>query len=114
MHDNDYKALPHSEESERVILGAILLDNSLFSKVSELLQRNDFYSELHRKIFISMKRISDSGKSIDPIIIYEELKKTEFGASFSVADITSLTYGLPYLSDISHYADIFKGLFIKT
>ena len=38
------KPLPSSPESERVILGAILLDNTLISQAIEALKTEDFYS----------------------------------------------------------------------
>ena len=37
------KSLPHSPEAERAVLGAILLENSLFDQTSEMLTREDFY-----------------------------------------------------------------------
>ena len=69
------RPLPSSEESERAILGAILLDNSLISQSVEQLQVEDFYSPLHRRIFNAMISLFESSKSIDPILIGEELKK---------------------------------------
>ncbi|MBA3334624.1 MAG: replicative DNA helicase [Pyrinomonadaceae bacterium] len=104
------KPLPSSPESERVILGAILLDNQLISQAIEHLSKDDFYSPLHRRIFNAMMSLFERSERIDPILIGEELKKD--GAIDSIggiAAITNLTYGLPHFSDILDYARIVKS-----
>ena len=68
------RPLPSSEDSERAILGAILLDNSLITQTIEHLRPEDFYSPLHRRIYGAMVSLFDASRSIDPILISEELK----------------------------------------
>ncbi|MDQ3801797.1 MAG: replicative DNA helicase [Acidobacteriota bacterium] len=101
------KPLPSSPESERVILGAILLDNTLISQAIELLSQDDFYSPLHRRVFRAMSNLFERGDKIDPILIGEELRKEgQLENIGGVATITNLTYGLPHFSNIAHYAKI--------
>lgn len=103
------KPLPSSAESERVILGAILLDNQLISQAVEVLSPADFYSPFHRQVFRAMLVLFEQAERIDPILIGEELKKD--GATDSVggiAAITNLTYGLPHFSDINDYVRVVK------
>src|SRR5687767_3711383 len=93
------KPLPSSADSERVILGAILLDNTLISQAIELLGQDDFYSPLHRRVFKAMSNLFERGDKIEPILIGEELKKEgQLDAIGGVATITNLTYGLPHFS----------------
>lgn len=101
------RPLPHSPESERAILGAILLDNSLISQAIELLRPDDFYVGSHRKIFLAMIALFERGSEINPILIGEQLKQD--GALEQVGGITSitnLTYGLPHFANIAHYAKL--------
>lgn len=101
------KPLPSSEESERVILGSILLNNSLISQAVETLKPRDFYSPRNRLIFKSMINLFERGERIDPILIEEELKKEGQSEIIgSVAAITNLTYGLPHFSDIEDYTKV--------
>ena len=103
------KPLPSSPDSERVILGAILLDNQLISQAIEHLRADDFYSPLHRRIFKAMTSLFERSERIDPILIGEELKRD--GAIDSIggiATITNLTYGLPHFSDILTYTKVVK------
>ncbi|REJ78373.1 MAG: replicative DNA helicase [Acidobacteria bacterium] len=103
------KPLPSSDESERVILGAILLDNALMSQAVELLNPEDFYSPRHRKIFKAMIALFEKSEKIEPVLISEELKKDGFIDSIGgISAITGLTYGLPHFSNISDYAKIVR------
>lgn len=103
------KPLPSSAESERVILGAILLDNTLVSQAIELLKVDDFYSPLHRRVFKAMTHLFERGDKIEPILIGEELKKEgQLEAIGGIATITNLTFGLPHFSNIAQYAKVVK------
>ena len=87
------RPLPSSEESERAILGAVLLDNALIAQAVEHLKAEDFYSPLHRRIFGAMISLFESSKKIDPILLGEELKKDGTIESIGgVAAIANLTY----------------------
>ena len=103
------RPLPSSEESERIILGAILLDNALISQVIEALKAEDFYSPLHRRIFNAMTALFESAKQIDPILIIEELKKEgSVDAIGGISTIANLTFGLPHFSNLSDYIKVVK------
>jgi replicative DNA helicase len=103
------KPLPSSPESERVILGAILLDNTLISQAIESLKAEDFYSPLHRRVFKAMSSLFERGEKIDPILIGEELRKEgQLENIGGVATITNLTFGLPHFSSIETYAKVVK------
>ena len=101
--------LPSSTDSERVMLGAILHDNTLISQAIELLEQDDFYSPLHRRVFKAMATLFERGNKIEPILIGEELKKEgQLESIGGVATITNLTYGLPHFSNIAQYAKVVK------
>jgi len=103
------KPLPSSTESERVILGAILLDNQLISQAIEQIGPDDFYSPLHRRVFRAMISLFERGERIDPILIGEEFKRDgAIDAIGGISTITNLTYGLPHFSDIKDYTKVVK------
>jgi replicative DNA helicase len=103
------KPLPSSAESERVILGAILLDNQLITQAIEQLSPEDFYSPLHRRIYKAMTALFERSERIDPILIGEELKKDgSIDSIGGISTITNLTYGLPHFSDIFDYTKVVK------
>ena len=101
--------MPSSEDSERAILGAILLDNSLITQAVEQLTPADFYSPLNRRIFGAMIALFESSKVIDPILIGEELKKEGTIESIGgVSTIANLTYGVPHFTDLTGYIDVVR------
>lgn len=101
------KPLPSSEESERVILGAILLDNTVMLEASAKLVPDDFYSPLNRRVFAAMIALSDQLKQIDPILIGEELKKEgSLDSIGGITTITNLTFGLPHFTNVEEYIKV--------
>ncbi|MFN3417986.1 MAG: replicative DNA helicase [Pyrinomonadaceae bacterium] len=103
------RPLPASEDAERTILGAILLDNSLITQAIEQLKPSDFYSPRHARIFKAMVALFNASQTIDPILIGEELKKdSPIDAIGGVAAITNLTLGLPHFSDLTDYIRVVK------
>ena len=59
------KTLPNSVESERAVLGAILLDEKAIFAATEVLSADDFYLEAHREIFQAMLSLAEEEISID-------------------------------------------------
>src|SRR3954447_4005744 len=101
------KPLPSSEESERVILGAILLDNSVIAEAVEHLKPEDFYSPMNRRVFAAMIALFEKQKQIDPILIGEELKKEGSLESMGgTTAITNLTFGLPHFANVAEYVKV--------
>ena len=104
------RPVPHNSESERVILGAIIIDNRLIAQAIELLNPEDFYVSSHKKIFKAMVELFQRGSEIDPILIGEELRKRgELESVGGVSSIANLTYGLPQLSTLTTYARLIRG-----
>ncbi|HMQ02855.1 MAG TPA: replicative DNA helicase [Pyrinomonadaceae bacterium] len=103
------RPLPSNEDSERAILGAILLDNALITQAVSALKPADFYSPLNRRIFAAMISLFESSKPIDPILIGEEIKKEGSLESIGgVASITNLTFGLPHFTDLTDYINVVR------
>src|SRR5881409_2742406 len=104
------RPLPSTPDTEKAILGAIVLDNSLIAQAVELLKPSDFYVPSHRRIFVAMIALFERGGEINPILIGEELKKENALESVGgISFITNLTYALPHSTNIAHYAKIVRG-----
>jgi len=104
------RPLPSSPETEKAILGAIILDNTLVSQAIELLKPGDFYVPSHRRIFTAMIALFERGSEINPILIAEEMRKdNSLDSSGGVLFLTNLTYGLPHVTSIAQYAKVVRG-----
>ena len=103
------KNLPSSVESERAVLGAILLDNSAYDQAAELLKPEDFYLDSHRILFRRMMALSERSQPIDLVTLSEELMRyNDLEPVGGAAYVSSLTDGLPRLSNIEHYVRIVR------
>jgi replicative DNA helicase len=103
------KPLPSSHESERAILGSILIDNTLVAEAAEVLRPEDFYSPMNRRVYAAMLALFDQKQAIDPILIGEELKREGSLESIGgVAAITNLSFGIPHFDSIGDYIEIVR------
>jgi replicative DNA helicase len=103
------RPLPNSSESERAILGAILLDNALISQAIEQLRPEDFYVPSHRRIFLSMIALFERGSEINTLFIAEELKRNgEIESVGGVSFITNLMHGLPHFINIGQFSKLVR------
>jgi hypothetical protein len=100
--------LPSSEECERAVLGAILLDNSAFEQAPEL-REEDFYLDSHRCIFRRIREMFSRGIPADLPTLGESLiRNKELETVGGAVYISSLTDGIPQLANIEHYVRIVK------
>lgn len=63
------RRLPHNVDAEMAVLGAILVDNRAFERVSEFLRPEHFVLIEHRSIFSACRRLLDVGMPADPITL---------------------------------------------
>jgi len=104
------KGLPSNLEAERSILGAILLDNAVCNQAIELLRRDDFFLESHRRIFDKMIALSERLMPIDLITLSDELRRAgEFEQIGGATYIASLIDGVPRTDTIEPYAKLVKS-----
>src|SRR5437764_5688244 len=104
------RPLPSSPETERAILGAIVLDNSLIAQAVELLKPSDFYVPSHRRIFVTMIALFERGTEINPILIAEELRRdNSLESSGGILFLTNLTNGLPHVTSVVQFAKVVRG-----
>jgi len=102
------KPLPHNTETERSILGAVLLDKAAWQQVATL-SAGEFFLDSHRKIFAAIQHLYGGGAAVDAVILCEELtRRGELESIGGAAYLSSLTDGLPKLSSVEHYVKIVK------
>jgi hypothetical protein len=99
--------LPASADTEKFVLGSILLDSDAFGCVLASLSMDDFSLEKHRRIFRRMRDISGRGDRVDRVTVLNELRENgEIDAVDGIGYIVSLDDGLPLLPKIDSYLNI--------
>jgi replicative DNA helicase len=67
--DAQYRQAPHNVEAEQALLGAVLVNNDAFWRVSDFLQPEHFYEGLHARIFEIAASLVRAGKAATPVTI---------------------------------------------
>ncbi len=66
---DEYRKLPHNEEAEQALLGALLTDNRAFEKVEEFLRPEHFYTPVHGRIYEYAVRLIEKGQVSNPVTL---------------------------------------------
>src|ERR1700677_4728028 len=67
--ERPYRTPPHNDEAEQALLGAILINNDAFDRVSDFLRSEHFVQEIHRRIFEIAGSLIRAGKLATPITL---------------------------------------------
>jgi replicative DNA helicase len=105
---------PHSDEAEKSVLGAFLIDKETVSEVVEFLRPEHFYNESHGLIYQAVLDLYELGKPVDLVTLSESLRsrkalKKVGGSSY----LTELASSVPTAANVSHYAQIVVELAVK-
>lgn len=99
--------LPYNEEAEAAVLGCLLIDDSKFSKVDEIISDDDFYLNEHKWTYRAMKAIHNENKEIDLLVLSDFLRDNGYlDMVGGAAALTELTNYVPTASRVLQYAKI--------
>lgn len=98
---------PQSLESERALIGALLLKPDAIHDVSDLIRSESFYAEKHRLIYGAMRELADRGEPIDQLSLSERLQSQSLlercgGRSY----LAELAGSAPAPGNFGHYAEL--------
>jgi len=82
-----YREAPNNVEAEQALLGAILVNNDAYYRVSDFLRAEHFFEPLHRKIFEVAAELIRMGKMANPVTM-----KNFVPAEEKVGDMTVSHY----------------------
>ncbi|MQY51213.1 replicative DNA helicase [Rhodocyclus tenuis] len=100
---------PHSLEAEQSVLGGLLLDNSAWDRIADLLSEGDFYRDEHRRIWRQISSLFERGKPVDAVTVAEALDRAGQGEQTGgLAYLGELAANTPSASNIRRYAEIVR------
>ena len=74
-----FRAAPHNVEAEQALLGAILINNDAFDRVSDFLKPEHFSEEVHRRIYDVASQLIRAGKVATPVTLKTFLGDADLG-----------------------------------
>jgi len=103
------KLPPHSIEAEQSLLGGLVLDNSAWDRIADLVNEVDFYRDDHRRIFRQIQRLIDAGRPADVVTVFEALDKAgEAEQAGGLAYLGEIANNTPSAANIRRYAEIVR------
>jgi len=82
-----FRSAPHNIEAEQALLGAILVNNEAFYRVSDFLESRHFFEPINQKIYELSRDLIRAGKIATPVTL-----KTFLDANVDIGGITVSQY----------------------
>ena len=103
------KLPPHSVEAEQSVLGGLLLDNTAWDKIADMIGESDFYRADHRLIYRHVSKLIGNSRPADVITVSESLESTrELDGIGGLAYLGALAQNTPTAANIRRYAEIVR------
>jgi len=100
---------PHSIEAEQAVLGGLMLDNSAWDKIADLVDPEDFYRHDHKLIFNAIGYLAERNEPFDAVTLSEHLERHEqLDEIGGLAYLGQLAKDTPSASNIRAYAEIVR------
>ncbi len=104
---------PQNIEAEQCVLGSLLLYEDCVHEVVQLLSPDCFVRDVHRKLFEVILDLYNDGKTVDPVIVREELQQRGYLDSSGSGGLTTdylaeLLTKVPTAAHALHYANIVR------
>jgi len=104
---------PQSLDSERALLGSIMLRPEAIHEVVDIISPESFYAEKHRLIFRAMLDLLGKSEAIDLISLTTRLRETNsLDAIGGTAYCASLVEAVPSSINAKHYAAIIQRKYL--
>ena len=98
-------ALPWSREAEQSVLGGLMLDNSAWDRVADLLTEGSFWHAAHRTIWVAIASLVNANKPADILTVLDALGTDAAGCG-GLAYLNNLVQSVPSAANCRRYAEI--------
>lgn len=109
-----YRELPHNQEAEQGLLGALLIDNRAVERVSELVQAPHFYVPAHQRIYEAIIKMTERGQTASPVTLKDYFNDdpdlVELGGANYLAELAGSIMSVVNVED---YARRIYDLFMR-
>jgi len=106
--------LPSDPQSERLILGSVLIDSSHMETIRDLLAPGDFIVNANSRIWARICKMHDAGEKVDHVTLASGFNDAgELQAIGGVSYLVDLEEGMPRLPNLDSYIQIVRKKSIK-
>ncbi len=100
---------PHNLHAEQSLLGGLMLDNSTWDRIADLVVERDLYRREHRLIFRAISKLAGDDQPFDVVTLAETLERAEqLDEAGGLAYLGTLVNETPSAANIKAYAKIVR------
>ena len=101
------RVMPNNLEAEKSVLGSMLMDKDAIVTASEILIKDDFYSQHYGVMFEAMVELYNEGMPVDPVTLQNKVIEKGLPEQFTGADrIREILMSVPTSANVKYYATI--------
>lgn len=103
------KLPPHSVEAEQSVLGGLLLENSAWDRIADVVAYHDFYRHDHKLIYRTISKLIELARPADVVTVSEALDNLgELANVGGLPYLVALSQNTPSTAHIRRYAEIVR------
>ena len=103
------RVMPNSAETEKAVIGCILMDKDKMTDVADILVPDDFYHSEYRAIYQAMVQINAEGRPVDLVTVIERLRTMNVPPEIcSLEFMKEVADSEATAANAKHYAKIIK------
>ena len=100
---------PHSLEAEQAVLGGLMLENTAWDRIADIVFEDDFYRSDHRLVWRHVSRLIEHSRPADVLTVAESLERSgELVEAGGMSYLASLAQNTPSAANIRRYAEIVR------
>lgn len=112
--DLSYRTLPHNQDAEQGLLGALMVDNRAMERVGEILQPHYFFVPVHGRIYEAIAKLVDRGQSATPVTLKNYFEDDPDLAELGGADyLVELAASVLSVVNVEDYANRLYDLHMR-
>lgn len=104
---------PHNIEAEQALLGAIMVHNEAYDRVSDFLKPEHFYEEIHARIYENAGKLIHAGKIATAITLKNFLPDQDLGGVTVAQYLVRLTQGATTIINAVEYGRVIYDLALR-
>ncbi|MDR3274565.1 MAG: replicative DNA helicase [Endomicrobium sp.] len=103
------KVPPQAVDVEMAVLGTMFIEKEAILKVVDIINENDFYKEIHKQIFLTIRELFIENQPVDLFTVSEGLKRNGMFAGVGGASyLTTLINSVQTAANVEYYASIIR------
>ena len=105
---------PHNYEAERALLGAVLMNNRAFERVSEFLSAEHFADPVNGRIYQACAKLIEQGHQANPVTLKTYLERDDLIiAAGGIKYLASLAAAAVTIINAGDYGKLIYDLFLR-